>query len=249
MEFDVDRINNFTWLNNRNDWNKRIIIPSNTNSLKEIINLGVKVLKNKMSGGVLYFNGEKSMQLHLSVILNTIGKLFENKFDDIFNLELESSFIINQSFEKSGSHKAKIDITLCFGNKEEYSTAAIELKYFKKSNQREPNNRYDVFCDLSNLEKYKMECFDLCYFLILTDHEHYVNQEEYSEDTKDFDFRNGKKYIKNTVLTYNAKRPGRRTESTELYGPPIKLNGNYDFNWEKIIVPKEKKFYMMLLEC
>ena len=53
----------------------------------------------------------------------------------------------------------------------------------KKENQREPNNRYAVFKDLSNLELYKKHNIDFCYFILATDLTHYYNQENYSSDT------------------------------------------------------------------
>jgi hypothetical protein len=230
----------FSWIYARNNWNNRIKDENNTNVLEEIIKLGLKVLKNKISGGLIDFNNEASMQMQFGIILNTIGKLFESKQSDIFNIELESNFYINSNFDKSNSNKSKIDITMCFGDKSAYSTAAIELKYFKKSNHREPNNRYDVFLDISNLEKYKEEYFDISYLLVLTDHEHYVNQNEYSNDTKDFDFRHNKQYKSKTQLEYRTEKP---------YGPPLTLRGDYYFKWENLILENNKILYALILEC
>jgi len=87
------------------------------------------------------------------------------------------------------------------------------------------NSAYDIFKDLANLEDYKDNGIDLCYFYISTDHSHYVNQKEYSKYTRDFDFRNGKEYISGTRLEYKTKKP---------YGKPISLTGNYRFNWKTI---------------
>jgi len=129
---------------------------------------------------------------------------------------------------------------MCFGNKEAFSTAAIELKYLKKLNHREPNNRYDVICDISNLEKYKEEYFDIGYLLVLTDHEHYVNQKEYSDDTKDFDFRHNIQYKAKTKLVYRTEKP---------YGQPLVLNGNYTFKWNTLHLINNKKLFVLILEC
>jgi len=108
----------------------------------------------------------------------------------------------------------------------DYSTkTALELKFFKKENHREPNNRYDVFKDLSNLELYKKNNIDICYFIIATDHQHYVNQKDYSTDTKDFDFRDESEYNANTLLEYRTNKP---------YGNTIKLNNSYKFKWKQI---------------
>jgi hypothetical protein len=231
---------NFSWIYDRNNWNKRKKSPENMNILKKIILLGAEILQNKISGGLIEFNNEASMQMQFGIILNTLGKLFESKQSDVFNIELESKFRIKSYFNKSNSNKAKIDVTMCFGNKDAYSTAAIELKYFKKSNHREPNNRYDVFIDISNLEKYKEEYFDISYLLILTDHEHYVNQNEYSDDTKDFDFRHNRQYKSGTELVYRTKDP---------YGPPLTLAGDYDFKWKTLHLNNDKVLYALITEC
>ena len=37
----------------------------------------------------------------------------------------------------------------------------------------------DIFKDISNLEAYKENGIDLCYFFISTDHSHYVNQKQF----------------------------------------------------------------------
>jgi hypothetical protein len=230
----------FSWIYDRNNWNKRKKEQKNKEVLEEIISLGLKLFKNKISGGTIDFNNEASMQMQLGIILNTIGKLFESKQNDTFNIELESNFFIDSYFTKSKSNKARIDIAMCFGNKEAYSTAAIELKYFKKSNLKEPNNRYDVFCDISNLEKYKEDFFDIGYLLVLTDHEHYVSKEKYSDDTKDFDFRHNKRYKSGTELIYRTEKP---------YGEPIILNGNYNFKWNDLQLINNNKLYILILEC
>jgi hypothetical protein len=151
----------FFWIYDRKNWNKRKHDSNNIKILNEIVNLGLKIFENKISGGTIDFNNEASMQMQLGMILNNLGKLFERKQDDIFNIELESSFIIESNFDKSNTNRSKIDIAMCFGSKNAFSTAAIELKYFKKINLREPNNRYDVFSDISNLEKYKENYFDV----------------------------------------------------------------------------------------
>jgi len=235
-------INNyyFSWVYDRDNWDKRKKDKKNIKVLEEIISLGFQILQNKISGGLIDFNNEASIQMQLGIILNTIGKLFESKQNDTFNIELESNFFINSNFVKSGSNKAKIDIAMCFGNKDTFSTAAIELKYLKKSSFREPNNRYDVICDISNLEKYKEEYFDIGYLLVLTDHEHYVNQKEYSDGTKDFDFRHNIQYKSKTKLVYRTEKP---------YGQPLVLNGNYFFKWNTLHLINNKKLFVLILEC
>ena len=74
------------------------------------------------------------------------------------------------------------------------------------------------------MEAYKENGIDLNYLFISTDHSHYVNQSEYSADTKDFDIRKGSKYISGQILEYRTAKP---------FGPPIILKGNYEFDWSE----------------
>lgn len=106
---------------------------------------------------------------------------------------------------------------------------------FSKANQREPNNRYDVFKDLSNLELYKGVGIDLCYFMIGTNHPHYVNQSQFSLETGSFDFRDGSSYLAGTELVYNTAVP---------YGPPISLKNSYVFKWD--IFELEQQFFLKI---
>jgi hypothetical protein len=233
--------NNFEYIYNKEYWKNRSKSIRNTKILEEIIDFGIKILSNKIMGGIIDFENEASMQMQLGIILNNIGKLYESNQDDNFHIDLETNLIITDIFDKSSTNKAKIDVTMCFGNIKTFATAAIELKYFKKQNHREPNNRYDVFTDISNLEKYKKQYFDICCFLLFTDHSHYVDQEIYSDDTTDFDFRNGKEYKAGHKLIYRTEKP---------YGDPIVLEGNYKFQWNEFnIRNKNKKLYSLVLKC
>jgi hypothetical protein len=72
---------------------------------------------------------------------------------------------------------------------------------------------------------YKEHGIDLCYFILATDHEHYVNQARYSAETKDFDFRNGKEYRAGSILKYKTNKP---------YGTDIQLKQDYKFSWDNI---------------
>ena len=166
--------------------------------LKKIIDLAFESLYEKINGGLIIVENEASLQLHLSSIIKTLGELFIYKKDELFLIELEKPVTLsNGFFDKSQSSKARIDIFISIENiieAKKYS-CAIELKFFKKANHREPNNRYDVFKDIQNLENYG-EFSDFGILLVATDHNHYISQEKYSKDTSDFDFRSeNKKYI------------------------------------------------------
>ncbi|WP_202797924.1 hypothetical protein [Ochrovirga pacifica] len=188
----------------------------------------------KIANGGIISKNEASFQLELAYILKVVGQLYEFHPSEKFHLELENTIQLKSKSRKSKTDKARIDIYLEFGNENEKINSAIELKFLKKKNHREPNNRYDIFKDLANLEDYKENGIELCYFYISTNHSHYVNQNEYSENTRDFDFRDGKEYIAGTKLEYKTEKP---------YGKPICLKTNYKFNWKSI-----ENLYFMKLE-
>lgn len=128
------------------------------------------------------------MQLQLASLIKTIGLVHEYNRNEYFSVELEKPIRLPISaFGKSGTKKAKIDIYLAFRDFDGalVESCAIELKFFKKKNQREPNNRYDVFLDIANLESYG-SIAQQCYLIVGTDHSHYIDQVAYSPATADF---------------------------------------------------------------
>lgn len=202
--------------------------------MKEVVDTSYKLLINKINHGSIKVDNEAGFQLQFAYILKSLGQLYEHSNDERFSIELEKNIDLESKSAKSNTKKAKIDIFLELKNKDDSYKCAIELKYFKKDNHAEPNNRYKAFADISNLEKYKLKGIDICYFIIGTDHEHYVNQDKYKESAKDFDFRDGAQYTKGKKLVY-------KTETPE--GPPITLNNSYEFKWDKF-----KNLYFLKLE-
>ena len=195
--------------------------------IKQIVEIAYDRLCGKITGQRIEVSNEASIQLQLASILKALGELYEETPDERFNVELEKNVTLDGgTFVKSKTEKAKIDIWFALENVKtgKKHSCAIELKYFKKLNHREPNNRYDVFKDLHNLECYG-GFVDVGFLLVATNHPHYINQEEFSKDTKDFDFREGRSYKAGTELVYRTQKP---------YGPPIKLKGNYDFTWRTV---------------
>ena len=202
--------------------------------LNKIIRTSFNFLEMKIVNGGVISKNEASFQLELGYILKVVGQLYEFQPNEKFHLEFENYIDLKTTSIKSESKKARVDIYLEFGNDSTKITSVIELKFFKKENHRESNNRYDIFKDISNLEAYKENGIDLCYFYISTDHPHYVNQKKYSIYTADFDFRNGAEYKKEKILEYKTKKP---------YGPPIKLKRNYKFQWSE---PADNIYFMKL---
>ena len=202
--------------------------------LKEIIEMSFRTLEMKIANGGVISKNEASFQLELGYILKAYGQLYEFAPNEKFTMQMESYIKLEMNSIKSKSKNARVDIFLTFGSQEEFATGAIELKFFKKENHREPNNRYDVFKDISNLEAYKESGINLNYLFVSTDHNHYVNQISYSIDTMDFDFRNGSKYNSGEILEYRTATP---------HGLPIILNGDYKFKWSEL---KENLFFLKI---
>ena len=192
---------------------------------QEIIETAYKLLTHKLAFGGLTARNESAFQLEFGHILKTIGQLYEFRLVDKFHLEFETYISLNGASIKSKSDRARVDLLLKYQDDDSLTKAAIELKFFKKENHREPNNRYDVFKDISNLELYKSHDIDLCYFILATDHSHYCYQDNYSTDTEDFDFRHNREYKSGKVLQYKTEKP---------FGPDITLKQNYTFKWDKI---------------
>lgn len=192
---------------------------------EEIIETAYKLLTHKLAFGGLTARNESAFQLEFGHILKALGQLYEFRLVDKFHLEFETYISLNGTSIKSKSERARVDLLIKYQDSDHTTRAAIELKFFKKENHREPNNRYDVFKDISNLEMYKSRGIDLCYFILATDHDHYCYQETYSVDTADFDFRHGKMYKAGKSLYYKTPKP---------FGPSITLKQNYMFKWDKI---------------
>ena len=205
--------------------------------LDELIQQAFKIFANKLANGGIVAQNEFAFQFELGTILKTLGELYEFKLKDKFYLEYETTINLEKESSKSKSKKARIDLLIKYELDGNITQAAIELKYFRKKNQREPNNRYDAFSDIANLESYKMNNIGICYFLVITNHQHYVDQENYSPDTCDFDLRHGKKYLANTVLSYRTPKKPKKYETN------IILSQNHDFFWKTL-----GNFYFLILK-
>lgn len=184
--------------------------------LQLIVSAAVPALFAKIEGGRIPCESEATLQLHLAHLLNSFGEIALIAHGESFTVELEKRGTV-------AGPRAAVDIWCCLTDAENQDwNCAIELKFFKHKNHREPNNRYDVFKDLHRLE----ECGNansIGYMIVATDHGHYVNQDSFSSDTCDFDFRHQQKYSAGNTLTYRTKKP---------HGPPITLRNDYEFHWQ-----------------
>jgi hypothetical protein len=188
-----------------------------TERIDKIVRRAVAVLYAQIRGGRIPCESEATLQLHLSRIISLVGDLEMVHARETLAVELE------KPFSSSSGERGRIDIWFAITNPETgIERCAIELKFFKEANHREPNNRYEVFKDMARLERCGAIA-DMAFMFVVTDHDHYSHrQRAYSVMTSDFDFRHGKTYRSGTEMTYR----------TGGMGPPITLAGDYQFSWE-----------------
>ena len=193
----------------------------------QVFDLAYGCLRAKINNGRILVDNEASLQLHFAAILKSVGELHEFAPNERFTIELEKAVSLQAESIKSRSRRAKIDIVIGYTNASTQKpvSCAIELKFFKRENHREPNNRYDVFADIHNLENYGQHA-QQCFLVVATDHMHYVTKDVYSPETGDFNFSDGHTYRAGTELSYRTSTP---------YGGPITLRHNYEFHWDKFI--------------
>lgn len=197
-----------------------------TERLRKLVQGAVPALFAQIHGGRVRCESEATLQLHLGRVLSTMGDLALVHPRETFSIELEKPLV--------GARRGRIDIWFSLTTYDDREwRCAVELKFFKRANQREPNNRYDVFKDISRLEGCK-DVADLGFMLVATDHPHYIEQPSYSADTQDFDFRHGSGYLAGRAMEYRTTSP---------YGEPITLLQSYDFLWSDGPLPLR---YMLL---
>jgi hypothetical protein len=184
--------------------------------LRAIVALAVPKLFAQVQGGRINCESEATLQLHLGRIISMVADLTSVSPRETFSIELEKTL----TGGRAGRGRLDIWFRLTMDDGTEWR-CALELKFFKKANQREPNNRYEVFKDIARLERCR-DIAELCFMLVATDHLHYIEQVNYSVDTCDFDFRHGVTYRAGTEMVYRTVQP---------HGDPIALGRDYQFYW------------------
>lgn len=181
--------------------------------VRTIVHGAVQALFAQICGGRINCESEATLQLHLAHLIAALADVHSVHSGDSFSIELEKPL--------KGQSKGRVDIWFKVGAEADQTRCAMELKFFKRVNQREPNNRYDVFKDILRLESMG-DVSDVGFMLVATDHPHYSSQQSYSPGTSDFDFRDGATYSAGTELAYRT---------VGGYGPPLKLASDYAFAW------------------
>lgn len=183
--------------------------------LQEIVNMSYHLLCNKIAGGLISVDNEASMQLHLGVIMKTIGQMYEFTPKDRFTIVLEHVLKDKniKTFKSNGT--ARIDVLLTLSDAKETCSAALELKFFPKKDDGETvtNNRFSMLADMENLETYlRLGKTDLGYFMLYTTNRNYLT-----------DNRSG-------VKIGNEKPVGGIIESNKR---KVQILGSYKLSWDK----------------
>lgn len=191
--------------------------------LRLIVDQSLKLLMRQIAGRRIVVDCEAAMQLHLSRILHQLGTLYEFGPEEQFLVQLEAPLRLVAPVPKGESSIPRADIVIAFGCHSFFTTCAIELKFFKKENARTSHNRYDVYADLANLEKYRSEFIDETYLFVATDDSTYATRSSSGSATKELTLKSGHTVVPGTTVTYQSERaPGK----------PITLNDGYTFDWE-----------------
>ena len=183
------------------------------NRLKEIIQTSYRLLCNKIVGGVIEVDNEASLQLQLGVIAKTIGQMYEFTPEDRFTIVLEH-VVKDETIQTWKSRgKARIDIMLTLTNGKDSCSAAIELKYFPKTDgETVTDNRFFMLADIENLETYlRLGKAELSYFMLYTTNKNYMT-----------DIRSGVKIGNEESITGEIVSNNRK----------VNLTGSYHLQWD-----------------
>ena len=207
-------------------WSSRIAPESRRKDLRDIVQLATSLLARRLAGRNVTADVEASVQLQLAMILQGLGQLYEFEPADCFVVQLEGVVPLTQAAPKAGTGNPRVDILLGLGAGQHFATCALELKYLKRDNVRQPLNRYDVYCDLANLEKYRERHVDETYLYVVTNDPAYRNKVP-TGAAADFDLSQGVTVSGNTPLTYRGRKATRA---------PIALQRDYTFEWQELRV-------------
>lgn len=187
---------------------------------EELFRLAMTEVIGQVNRGELGELNEATLQHHLALSLHLLARNEDLPFSIIMERRIQRAN--GGVFPKKQRNTAEIDVFFTVG--EDQTRCAVELKLFKRINQREPNNRYDSYADLANLEIYLEEHCDVGFFVLVTDHRHYFDPDfgPHRPETADFSLREGHTYNAGRQLTYRTAEP---------YGPLLALRNNYTFQW------------------
>lgn len=181
--------------------------------MNSIVQSSYDLLCKKIVGGAIIVDNEASMQMQLGTIMKTLGQMYEFSPEDRFSIVLEHAVrheVLN-TWKSKG--KARIDILLTLTSGKETCSAAIELKYFPKSEgETVTDNRFAMLGDIENLEAYlRLGMTDLGYFILYTTNKNYLT-----------DTRSGVEIGNETPVTGTIESNNRT----------VNLAGSYQLHWD-----------------
>ena len=180
--------------------------------MKSIVQTSYSILCNKIVGGVIDVDNEASLQLQLGVIMKSLGQMYEFSPHDRFSIVLEHVVKHEKIHTWKSRGKARIDVMLTLTDGNESCNAAIELKYFPKTDgETVTDNRFAMLADIENLETYLRlgEC-NLGYFMLYTTNNNYMT-----------DVRSGVKIGNEERVTGQIISNNRK----------VTLTGSYKLHW------------------
>jgi hypothetical protein len=190
---------------------------------QRLVNRALDRLIGQLNGEQFGEINEATLQHHLALNMH-----LDAIFGERLNLDMTLEKKVRRAeglFPKKDSKTASID--LFFQLEDCGARCAIEMKCFHRVNHREPNNRYDAYADIANLEVYLEEHADVGALVVVTDHPHYfdVGFRAHTQKTGDFSLREGHHYDAGRVLSYRTDDP---------HGPDIVLRQSYEFRWRNL---------------
>lgn len=192
-----------------------------------VIDQAYLLLRQKISGKEIKVHNEASMQLQFGSLLKSIGQLYEFSPNDHFCIELESPEEISPTAKSP--QKARCDIKLSFFEGRQSTAKAkafIELKYFKhddNTTETITSNRFSVFMDLENLERYQDEKRDvnstkpICYEIVFAENSTYCSPKK--EINNNLNIGEGESNNPGKLIKYRSKE--------------VNLKNKYVFHWNK----------------
>lgn len=195
------------------------------NRLKEIIDISYQVFCHKIVEGQITIDNEASLQLQLGVIMKTIGLVYEFSPNDTFTINLEYVIKDENILTWKSQQKARIDIFLRLSDGINSCSAAIELKYFPKTEgETVTDNRFAILADIENLEAYiNLGIADMGFFILFT------TNKNYTTDTRSMVKIGNETPISGTIRSNNRI---------------VTLRDNYHLHWDSFY----KNNYFFLLQ-
>lgn len=195
--------------------------------MEKIVQTSYDLLCKKIVGGIYTIENEASLQLLFGEVLLDVGRLHTYSRDEYFTVGREYKYSKVPTSKNNIDTFCDISLKLKSGNEE--CSAAIEMKYLKKSkNEATTDNRFSVLQDIENLEHYPTS---IGFMLVYTDNPNYTNPKTQS-------------YLKighnNTIGDGTVYQTGNKHQKDVL------IKGNYTFHWNTIKNGKKDHCFMLL---